>query len=481
MSRLTKEMTCDLELSVLGKLIGANYEHFEKLGANRVHTAMGDINALSTAPRTFVNAFNSLLMVLCCLLYMFWVTWTGGAIVLALMIVLLVVYLVRDKHTTKDLNQLRDLQNDYYAHLNNLLYGFKELKMSTLRSGNLYRDHLEQNRSAARGLGISTASRYLNNELMGSYSWYVVLAVIIFVFPKLFHLGVSVTAPFIVTVLYIMGPVASLIVLFPVYNNIKIALQRLDQFVQYLGDSAEPGAERGRRAAPEAGFESLRFENVTYRYDNGAGEPAFVLGPVNLQISRGEVVFITGGNGSGKSTFTNLLTGLYRPTSGSIYLNGQLVTPDTYPDYRDRISAIFTSNYLFNANYDNFDLTPANEALYRYVHLMQLAEVFRVDQARNAVDNRLSKGQQKRLAMIYALLENKPFLVLDEWAAEQDVKFRAYFYKTFLYKLRDLGKTAVLVTHDDEYYPLAERLIKFDYGKIVSDEQVAASLSVASR
>ena len=71
--------------------------------------------------------------------------------------------------------------------------------------------------------------------------------------------------------------------------------------------------------------------------------------------------------------------------------------------------------------------------------------------------------------MIYAIMENRDILVLDEWAAEQDPHFRAYFYKRLIPELKRRGKTIIAVTHDDHYFDCADRMLKFDYGKIVAD------------
>ena len=97
---------------------------------------------------------------------------------------------------------------------------------------------------------------------------------------------------------------------------------------------------------------------------------------------------------------------------------------------------------------------------------MKLSDVIRYDAERNTIDNRLSKGQEKRLAMVYTLLEDKPIIVLDEWAAEQDPEFREFFYSTLIPELKKKGKTIIAISHDDKYFSYADRIIKFDYGKI---------------
>jgi putative ATP-binding cassette transporter len=79
----------------------------------------------------------------------------------------------------------------------------------------------------------------------------------------------------------------------------------------------------------------------------------------------------------------------------------------------------------------------------------------------------LSTGQRKRLALISAILENKPIIVLDEWAADQDPYFRKKFYIEILPLLKDKGFTIIAITHDDTYFNFSDRLFKMDYGKLI--------------
>ena len=80
----------------------------------------------------------------------------------------------------------------------------------------------------------------------------------------------------------------------------------------------------------------------------------------------------------------------------------------------------------------------------------------------------LSTGQRKRLAMIVALLEDRPIYVFDEWAAEQDPEFRRYFYEELLPELKEQGKGIIVISHDDRYFEVADRIIKLDYGHEIS-------------
>lgn len=463
---LTNDLLCDFELAVLQKLRFSSFEQFEKLGKERVYTAMNDVRVLSNLPEVFINAFNAFILILCSMIYMFVTSYIGGAMVLLLMGLLLVFYLVRNNQVEKQLLQLRDLNDSFYRYLIDMLLGFKEIKMSIFRNENIYSKYIRENSLNKKLLNVKTSKRYMENEITGSYSWYLVLGFIIFALPQIANVQLADVSTFIVIILFLIGPVAVLITLVPTINNVKVALTRLDKFndqikgdIGHREDFGDPLDERE--------FKSVRFEEVYYEYQDENGEKVFSVGPITLEIKAGTLTFIVGGNGSGKSTLIKLLTGLYLPKSGNIYLNDELVAPENFAYYSDKISAIFTDNHLFSENYDDFDLDSMNGEISDFMEVMRLNEVVRREG--NKFDHKLSKGQQKRMAMVYTLLENKEMIVLDEWAAEQDPVFRAFFYNELLQDLQAKGKTLVVITHDDYYYDQADRILKLNYGNIESD------------
>ena len=99
---------------------------------------------------------------------------------------------------------------------------------------------------------------------------------------------------------------------------------------------------------------------------------------------------------------------------------------------------------------------------------------------RGAADER-SAGQRKRLALIAALLERKPVLVLDEWAADQDPQFKNIFYYELVPELKARGKTVIVISHDDRYFEVADRLIKLESGKLDYDKNVSQRFAVVNR
>lgn len=465
---ITNGILYSLELSIVDRVRRAGYESFEKLGGERIYSAIGDTHILSRVPEAAVNLINSTITVICALTYLMWVSPMGGLTVLGIMGILAAIYLYRNRLIEPQLNQVRDLQDEYYTSLRELLDGFKEIKMSDRRNNNLYEKYIRHNRNKAQTLSNRTSKKYVGNELLGVYSWYVLLGVIIFVLPSMVNLDTVQTTVFITTVLFMISPIAQLIMFFPFYTGVKIAMERIEKIEHELDDIRPAGGKSGTSGR----FSSIRFQDITYEYVTPEGV-TFTLQPLNLTINNGEIIFVTGGNGSGKTTFINLLTGLYTPASGQIYVDDKPVTWDEYLSFRQSMSAIFSNNYLFRENYDEFDLSENNGRFTSLRRTFNLENILRLDASNARVITRLSRGQQKRLSLMLGLMEEKPLMVLDEWAAEQDPQNRSFFYNVWLEEIRQSGKTIIAVTHDDDYFHLADRVLKFNYGRIVSDGKQA--------
>lgn len=472
--QLTYELGNELGLSVFEKLRFADYEEYIKLGEEKVRTANTDATTLQRFPNIFIEVFNAIIMVLIGMSYLFYINLPGALLILAVLSILAVVYYIRNLSISKDLNAVRDLANVYQQNINDFLRGFKDVKMSIARSDNMFKAYISKNRNHAKELTIKALIKFMGNELLGNYLWYLLIGIIIFLLPVILHMGNVVNNQFVVTLLYLMGPVGVVVSRIGEFTQMQIAINRLEQFHEKINASKAIAIGHGDVVATGGHFEGIHFEKVTFEYYDERRAETFHLKPLTLDIKKGECIFITGGNGSGKSTFVNLLTGLYIPHTGTISLNDQVISDQTYPGYRNRIAAIFTDTHLFGENYDGLDLTMENEQLMFWLRKMELEDIVTFDKEKRAIRADLSKGQQKRLALIYALLANKDIIVLDEWAAEQDPVFRAFFYQKIIPELKLMGKTMIIVTHDDAYFNCGERLIKFDYGTIANDTLVEA-------
>ncbi|WP_239681580.1 cyclic peptide export ABC transporter [Methylorubrum thiocyanatum] len=208
-----------------------------------------------------------------------------------------------------------------------------------------------------------------------------------------------------------------------------------------------------------------------------AGEAGpFTLGPIDLTIRAGEILFIVRENGSGKTTLIKLLLGLYAPQTGEILLDGAPVTAKTRDAYRRHFSAIFFDYHLFD------ELIPMDgagpEAARPLLERLDLARKVEIAEGRFSTTD-LSTGQRKRLALVQAALEGRAVLVLDEWAAEQDPTFRRRFYEELLPELRRGDRTLVVISHNDRYFDAADRVLHLGNGRIVTITEKASATAVS--
>lgn len=465
MVKFNNDMMFNLEMSLIQKVRHATFESFQKMGSQKIYAALGDARTLGRIPEVFITLVNAVITVVCSLAYLFWTSPWGGVTVMVLMSVLFTVYMYRDRKIARDMNKIRDLQDVYYDSLRDLLVGFKQIRISAVRNNNLFRKHIYANRERSKNLSIQTSRSYLINELTGTYSWYVLFGIIIFALPAMLGISMLQTTAFITSALFMMAPISQLVMFLPVYNSFKISIDRINKINKQLDEDASTNLQKEIRVRE---FSSIRFQDLVYHYGKNE-DNSFTVDLAEFTINKGEFIFIVGGNGSGKTTFINILTGMYKPCSGKVFIDETEVSWSEFRAFTNSMAVVFTDHHMFEDNYDEHEISESNARLVYLRGLVNLDNILKLDEAKNRADVRLSKGQQKRLALMLALLEGKPLLVLDEWAAEQDPVNRKYFYTELLDVLRVMGKTVVAISHDEDYYHVADRVVRFDYGKIASD------------
>ncbi len=279
----------------------------------------------------------------------------------------------------------------------------------------------------------------------------------------------------ITLMLFCFGPIEQVVGGLPSFARAAVSLRMLREVQADLAENHEltpVGAQTDHRG----GFSSVELRGVTVTLtrdvpsSNGKAVDSFTLGPLDLTLVPGQSVFITGGNGMGKSTLLQLLTGLRYPDSGEILIDGEPVTRENISAYRSVFAAVFSEFYMFRELYG---LGPEDrERLQHNIEELGLAEGVSITGDRFA-NLSLSTGQMRRLALSIALAEERPILVLDEFAADQDPARRRYFYDELVPRLVDQGHCVVAVTHDEHCFEKCDRLIRMSDGKIVSDTVLA--------
>jgi len=352
-----------------------------------------------------------------------------------------------------------------FDRLTDFLDGFKEVRLNAARSDDLFHDALDVSKTAAN-IKIRTQAETFKMIVTSQISMYVLLGAVVFVAPNLSDtLGGSSIAKTTTALLFVVGACFGLVQSIPILLNANASAYRIDRLEDAL-QSTLVDEERRAIVAPKH-FERIQMRSIEFRYVDKFSDTVFKIGPIDFTLERGELVFITGGNGSGKSTFLRVFAGLYPPDSGEVFLDGRPVTDANRDEYRGLMSAIFFDYHLFQRLYGISDAEPGE--VDRLLTLFRLADKTSLTAGEfRTLD--LSGGQRRRLALIVSLLEKRPIMLLDEWTAEQDPEFRGKFYDELLPEMMRAGATIVVITHDDRYLDelhLPARRIKMDYGRIV--------------
>jgi putative ATP-binding cassette transporter len=350
-----------------------------------------------------------------------------------------------------------------FGHFRALIDGNKELKLHRLRRAEFYQDDLSRSAATVKRFNLAGMTTYIAAEGWGKVLYFIYLGLLLFGLPLLIQIDGPTLTGYVLIILYIMGPIGGLLNLLPALGQSKVALEKLEDFGLALSRETAELNGHDTQADLQAMWEQLELENVTHAYRHEQADNNFMLGPLSFTFRPGEVVFLTGGNGSGKSTFAKLLTGLYIPETGRIRLDGKSITDDNREAYRQLFSAVFSDFYLFE-RIRSTSVPDLDALAQEYLSQLQLDRKVRIEKGLFST-TALSQGQRKRLALLTAYLDDRPFYVFDEWAADQDPHFKQIFYTQILRELKARNKAVLVISHDDRYYHVADRIIKMEFGR----------------
>lgn len=364
---------------------------------------------------------------------------------------------------------LMELQNTFLNHVQQMMDGMKEIKIDSSVDKGHYDTHVKPRMEEVTRETISNSIFQSRFSLLGQSVFFITMGCILYLFPLLNFSITENNAQFVITLIYILAPIQALLPLIPQFSRIKSTMERIDTAREMLQEEACAAHEVQASADT---FEQIRIKDLTYTYKTQYNDD-FTLGPVNLDINAGDLIFIHGGNGSGKSTLIKVLTGLYPLSGGSITRDNQVIGPQNLQQYRNMFGVIFTDNHLFDYIYSDDEIPEDN--VHHLINKVGLHEKITFHEKKfDTLD--LSEGQKKRIALISTLAKNKSIYIFDEWAANQDPEFKHFFYKVLIPELSSQQKTIILITHDDRYLHVAQRVIKMENGLL----QEVAVLSPAN-
>jgi putative pyoverdin transport system ATP-binding/permease protein len=465
--RFSQDTILDISLSLCAKIVRAPLRRSEQRGAAAMLvTLTDDVSWVTWAIQCFPQLIINVAGVLGCGFYLAWLSWSTFLGVVGVTLLGILGY--RWLHTSafSFIYAAREARADLFRHFRSLTDGLKELLMHRARRQEFVSQEVRRAAESYRQANLEATRRQAMAEAWSQVSFLSLIGFIIFLFPSVIMVSPEVLTGYVVAVLYMMGPILVIIGVLPTIDRGQVALANIER----LGVSLDSDPEDSQ-AMESTFFETgvppiVQLNEVVFSYgkDNGAEVP-FTLGPISLELHPGELVFVIGGNGSGKSTFLKVLAGLYQPSQGNVMLAGTVITDANREWYREHFSVVFSDFHLFDKLLGQSN-SQAETLAPRYLRLLGMDQKVTVSE-RTFSTLELSQGQRKRLALVTAYLEDRPIYIFDEWAADQDPQSKEIFYKTLLPDLCERGKSVVVITHDDRYFYLGNQVIKLEDGKAV--------------
>jgi putative pyoverdin transport system ATP-binding/permease protein len=460
-----------LRLRIMDMIRRSELLEMEKIGRARIVAAVtSDTAVLTQASNMLCFTVQGAVLIFFVGLYVAYLSLTAFLLTVLIVSGAATIFHYKNRRLSEQKGESAAWERRLFDRLTDFLDGFKEVRLNAARSDDLFADALEVSKTAAN-IKIRTQAETFKMIVTSQISMYILLGAVVFIAPNLSSsLGGTSIAKTTTALLFVVGACFGLVQSIPILLNANAAANRIDRLQQALQSTLIP-RERPAIGAPRR-FARIEMRNIVFRYTDRFSDTVFKIGPIDFTLHAGELIFITGGNGSGKSTFLRVVSGLYPPDSGEILLDGHPVTNANRDEYRELVSGIFFDYHLFKRLYGIPDTGAAD--VDRLLSQFRLADKTALtDGEFRTLD--LSGGQRRRLALIVSLLEKRPIMLLDEWTAEQDPEFRRKFYDELLPEMLRAGATIVVITHDDRYLDelrLPARRIRMDEGRIVEQRSV---------
>ena len=470
---LSSNATLELRMRLSRQILSAPLRHLEKLGPHRLLATL--TQDIPTIGNTLVNIPILCLhvsIVLGCLIYLGWLSWPIFLGVIGFIVIGVLSYQIPLRRGMRAHVVVREEWDKLFKHFQAVTSGVKELKLHHDRREGFFAKALYPTGVSLRRHTIIGRLNFVGADSWGQSLCFILIGLILFTAHSLAGINAQTLIGYTLVILYMMNPIQMIMNIIPTFATASVSVQKIEQLGLTLheSDASEKTATQLKAASS---WNSVELAGVTHTYHR-EGEPGgFILGPIDLTLEPGELLFITGGNGSGKTTLAKLLLSLYIPEEGEIYLDGKAVTGETREQYRQLFSVVFSDFFLFESLF-GLDSIHLDANARKYLTQLQLEHKVKVaDGALSTIE--LSQGQRKRLALLTAYLEDRPIYLFDEWAADQDPLFKEIFYHELLPELKAKGKALIVISHDDRYYHVADRVIKLDYGKLQPGELMAAT------
>jgi putative ATP-binding cassette transporter len=448
------------------KVLSAPIEQIERYRSHRLIPVLThDVDTISDFAFAFAPLAISVTVTLGCMGYLAILSWPMFLIMVAAILIGTAIQAYAQSKGVQGFMAARDAEDELQKHYNAIAEGAKELRIHRPRRQRMFVSGIKATAEFICNTQVRSINTFVIAKTFGSMLFFVVIGLALALQTFWPSADKTVMSGFVLVLLYMKGPLEHLISTLPIVSRAQIAFRRIAELSEQFS-TPEPHLLLSDQGTVKPAVHELQLADVRYAFPSVDGAAPFQLGPVNLSIKQGDITFIVGENGCGKTTLIKLLLGLYTPQQGQIRVNGEAIDAQNRDDYRQLFTTVFADYYLFDDVVQGDMQIP--EDADKYLQRLEISHKVSVKDGTFTTTD-LSTGQRKRLALINAWLEERPVLVFDEWAADQDPTFRRIFYTELLPDLKRLGKTIIVISHDDRYFDVADQLVRMESGRVVTE------------
>lgn len=461
--KISQDLYWNMRKDIIRLVLNGRYRRITVLEDEVQAALTADVNNITNASFITINFISSIILVFACFIYMALLSKILCIMSFFAFVVGSIIYYFNSKLGAAQFKKVRHLENSFASIFNSILKGIKEIKVNPLIGENIFSQKLVPVVNNGMKYSKKAHLTFLTSQMITNVVFYLLIMFVLLYSANVFRIEVNVIINYIVVLLFMLGPLVNIMVSLPSINKAVISYNRLVKLKEELNGMNDI-SDSSKLELPK--METLIFKEYSFAY----GKNKFSIGPIELDIAKNELIFIFGGNGSGKSTLIKLLLNLYEKNSGWVLLNNVPTKGDKVNQIHEYFSPVFSDFFVHN---DLFGMVkPDIRAFEKYLKLLEIDHKVSMVNGKYSTTN-LSTGQMKRLALINAVMEGRPILILDEWAADQDPYFRYKFYTKILpLIIKDEDKTIIAITHDDKYYHLADRIFKMESGQLNEVERV---------